>query len=181
MSVTNRIVEKSGRDSGLKPQKLGFRRKFGRAVLESSPSIFSMNLAKFSVNQTPSGCSTTPYVRSPKSCLHLPIWKYLKMYYRGRHDISSPPPLGPVAYVSYPVAHACVTVRVSVQRQVSQTTSFEMSFSRTIPDNTGVPILCPYPCVEDWILHLLSGTASVNGMTCAREGQCVDRTQMDRC
>ena len=79
------------------------------------------------------------------------------------------------------MAHACVTVRASVLRRVSRATSFEMSFSKIVLGGTGAPVLRPSPCVGGWIMHLLSGTESVNDMVWAREGQCLDRTRMDGC
>ena len=79
------------------------------------------------------------------------------------------------------MAYACVTMRVSMLRWVSWTTSFEMWFPRTIPGNTGVPILRLCPHVGGWYMHPLSSTLSINDMTWAREDQCLDRTQMDGC
>lgn len=62
---------------------------------------------------------------------------------------------------------------------MSRETSFEMRFSRTVPDDTSVPVLHPSSSVGGWTLHLLSGTISVNDMAWALEGQYLDRTQMD--
>ena len=63
-----------------------------------------------------------------------------------------------------PFAHACVTVGESVLRQVSQATSFEMSFSRIVLGDTSVPILGTNPCIKGWIMHPLFGIVSVNDM-----------------
>ena len=77
------------------------------------------------------------------------------------------------------MAHACVTAWASVPRRVSQATSFELEFSITVLGDTGVPVLRPSPHVGGCYIHPLSGTVSVNDTTWTREGQCLDRTQMD--
>ena len=79
------------------------------------------------------------------------------------------------------MAHMCVTTWESVSRQVSWTTSFEMSFLRIVPSGAGVPVLRPSPRVGGCYIHLLFGTVYVNDMAWAREGQCLDRTRMDEC
>ena len=60
------------------------------------------------------------------------------------------------------MAHTCIAVKESFARLVSQVSSFEMSFSRTILDDTSVSVLRPSPCVEGWIIHPLSSTESIS-------------------
>ena len=50
--------------------------------------------------------------------------------------------------VRYPMAHACVTARVSMLIRVSQATSFEIGFSRPVPRSNGMLVLRPNPRVE---------------------------------
>ena len=77
---------------------------------------------------------------------------------------------------SYLVAHACVIVR-----RVSQTTSFEMSFSRTVLNDTCVPILRSNPCARCWIMHPLCETYVVNSVAWTCVSLMLKRTQMDEC
>ena len=80
-----------------------------------------------------------------------------------------------------PAAHMCVTMRMSILRQVSRATSFEMGLLRKVLSDMGVSVLRPRPCVRGWIMHLLSNIEYVNDMAWTREGQCHDIFYMDTC
>ena len=68
------------------------------------------------------------------------------------------------------LSEPCDTVRASVARQESRVTSFEMGLSRIVSDDMDVLALFSGPCVEDWIIHLLSSLKSINYMTWTWEG-----------
>ena len=73
------------------------------------------------------------------------------------------------------MTHVCVTMKVSVPRRVSQATSFEISFSKTVLDDMGVPILRPSLCVGGWIMHMQFVTDVVNSLAWTRESPMPDK------
>ena len=50
-----------------------------------------------------------------------------------------------------------------------------MDFSRTVPKDTGVPVLCPNPYVRGWIIHPLFGMDVVNGQALTPESPMLDK------
>lgn len=47
--------------------------------------------------------------------------------------------------------------------------------------DTSMPVLCPNPCVERWIIHPLFGTYIVNGLARTRDSPMLERIQIDGC